>query len=135
KPLKDLDFFTQFIIDLSHSPVLGVIVGTVFTIIVQSSSATIGISQTIADEGIIQLRPALPVLFGENIGTTVTAVLAAIGASVAARRAALVHVIFNVLGTIIFVLALDLVYPFVSWLGTVTNADIRMQIAYAHGMF
>lgn len=133
KPLRSLPEFTDFIVDLSHSPVLGVIVGTVFTMIVQSSSATIGILQTIADEGMISLRGALPVLFGDNIGTTITAVLASIGASVAARRAALVHVIFNVLGTIIFMLMLGLVYNFVSWIGE--GANIRMQIAYAHGIF
>lgn len=133
KPLRTLPEFTNFIVDLSHSPVLGVIVGTVFTMIVQSSSATIGILQTIADEGMISLRGALPVLFGDNIGTTITAVLASIGASVAAKRAALVHVIFNVIGTILFVLALDLVYGLIMWVGG--DVNIRMQIAYAHGIF
>ncbi|MHA6483252.1 Na/Pi cotransporter family protein [Paenibacillus sp. strain BS8-2] len=133
KPLRTLPEFTNFIIDLSHSPVLGVIVGTVFTMIVQSSSATIGILQTIADEGMITLRGALPVLFGDNIGTTVTAVLASIGASVAAKRAALVHVIFNVLGTILFTSLVGVVYHVVMWLGE--DVNIRMQIAYAHGLF
>jgi phosphate:Na+ symporter len=133
KPLRSLPAFTDFMVDLSHNPILGIVVGTVFTIIVQSSSATIGILQTIADEGMISLRAALPVLFGDNIGTTITAVLAALGASVAARRAALVHVIFNVCGTVIFTLALPLVYGVVIWLGA--DVNIRMQIAYAHGLF
>ncbi|XEC94721.1 Na/Pi cotransporter family protein [Paenibacillus tarimensis] len=133
KPLRELPVFTDFMVDLSHSPVLGVLVGTIFTMIVQSSSATIGILQTIADEGMISLKAALPVLFGDNIGTTITAVLASIGASIAAKRAALVHVIFNVIGTIIFVIALTPVYKFITWLGEGVN--IRMQIAYAHGMF
>jgi phosphate:Na+ symporter len=133
KPLRTLPEFTDFIVDLSHSPILGVIVGTVFTMIVQSSSATIGILQTIADEGMINLRASLPVLFGDNIGTTITAVLASIGASVAAKRAALVHVIFNVLGTILFTSLLGLVYNIVMWIGE--DANIRMQIAYAHGFF
>src|SRR5690606_19821018 len=127
--------FADFISNLSEHPILGVIVGTVFTVIVQSSSATIGILQTIADEGIINLKAALPVLFGDNIGTTITAVLAAIGASVAAKRTAAAHVIFNVVGTIIFVIALDLVAYVVGWAGQVTGADLRMQIAYAHGFF
>jgi phosphate:Na+ symporter len=135
KPLKDLAVFQEFIVDLSNSPILGVLVGTVFTIIVQSSSATIGILQTIADEGMIPLREALPVLFGDNIGTTITAVIAALGASVAAKRAAAVHVIFNIIGTTIFIIALPLVYTFVVWLGDLTDANIRMQIAYAHGFF
>jgi len=133
KPLRELPVFTDFMVDLSHNPILGVFVGTVFTMIVQSSSATIGILQTIADEGMIDLRAALPVLFGDNIGTTITAVLAAIGATVAAKRAALVHVIFNISGTIIFTIALPIVYTLVLWLGEEVN--IRMQIAYAHGIF
>lgn len=133
KPLKDLPVFTDFIVDVSHSPILGVIVGTVFTIIVQSSSATIGILQTLAGEGMIDLKSALPVLFGDNIGTTITAVLASIGASVAAKRTALVHVIFNVVGTIIFVSILPIVYIAVMWLGA--DVNVRMQIAYAHGLF
>lgn len=133
KPLRELQVFTDFMVELSHNEILGVVVGTVFTMIVQSSSATIGILQTIADEGIISLEAALPVLFGDNIGTTITAVLAAIGANIAARRAALVHVIFNVTGTIIFVIALQPVLRIVEWLGEGVN--IRMQIAYAHGLF
>lgn len=133
KPLRSLPEFTDFIVNVSDNPFLGVLVGTVFTMIVQSSSATIGILQTIADEGMINLRGALPVLFGDNIGTTITAVLASIGASIAAKRAALVHVIFNVLGTIIFTLALGLVYNAVMFIGDGVN--IRMQIAYAHGLF
>ncbi|WP_088549216.1 Na/Pi cotransporter family protein [Paenibacillus aquistagni] len=133
KPLQGLPVFTDFIIQVSEVPVLGVLVGTVFTMIVQSSSATIGILQTIADEGMITLQGALPVLFGDNIGTTITAVLAAIGASVAAKRAALVHVIFNVAGTILFTLALPIVHRAVLWIGE--DVNIRMQIAYAHGMF
>lgn len=133
KPLQDLQVFTDFIVQMEGIPILGVLVGTVFTVIVQSSSATIGILQSIADEGMISLYGALPVLFGDNIGTTITAVLASIGASVAARRASLVHVIFNVAGTILFMLILPLVHDAVLWLGQ--DVNIRMQIAYAHAMF
>lgn len=133
KPLRELPVFTDFMVELAHQPVLGLIVGTVFTMIVQSSSATIGILQTIADEGMISLKGALPILFGDNIGTTITAVLASIGASVAAKRTALVHVIFNIAGAIIFTLLLPIVYNVVVWIGEGVN--IRMQIAYAHGLF
>jgi phosphate:Na+ symporter len=133
KPLRELPAFTDFMIDLSHQPFLGLFVGTLFTMIVQSSSATIGILQTIADEGMISLRGALPILFGDNIGTTITAVLASIGASVAAKRTALVHVIFNIVGAIIFTILLPVVYNIVLWVGEGVN--IRMQIAYAHGFF
>lgn len=135
KPLKDLAVFQEWMMDLGQHPLLGVVVGTVFTIIVQSSSATIGILQQLADNGGISLHTALPILFGDNIGTTITAILASIGASLAARRAALTHTIFNVIGTIIFLTILPLFYQLVSWLGTVSGADIRMQIAYAHGIF
>lgn len=133
KPLQDLQVFTDFIVQMEGIPILGVLVGTVFTVIVQSSSATIGILQSIADEGMISLYGALPVLFGDNIGTTITAVLASIGASVAARRASLVHVIFNVAGTILFMLILPLVHDAVLLVGQ--DVNIRMQIAYAHAMF
>ncbi len=133
KPLRELQVFTDFILDVSNSPFLGILVGTVFTVIVQSSSATIGILQSLADEGMIELWGALPVLFGDNIGTTITAVLASIGTTIAARRAALVHVVFNVIGTIIFTLALPIVYQVVVWLGA--DVNIRMQIAIAHGLF
>jgi phosphate:Na+ symporter len=135
KPLREVQAFQDFTVELSSNPILGVIVGTVFTMIVQSSSGTIGILQALADEGLIPLKAALPVLFGDNIGTTITAVLASIGASIAARRAAAVHVIFNVIGTILFVIALPLVYAIVAWLGDLTDVGIRMQIAYAHGFF
>lgn len=135
KPLRDLEVFSEFIVTLSDLPLLGVLVGTVFTVVVQSSSATIGILQTIAGEGMIQLDGALPVLFGDNVGTTITAVLASIGASLAAKRTALVHVIFNILGTILFLLALGPVTHLIGWIGDLTGADIRMQIAYAHGFF
>lgn len=133
KPLQDLQVFTDFIVQMEGIPILGVLVGTIFTVIVQSSSATIGILQSIADEGMISLYGALPVLFGDNIGTTITTVLASIGASVAARRASLVHVIFNVAGTILFMLILPLVHDAVLLVGQ--DVNIRMQIAYAHAMF
>lgn len=83
----------------------------------------------------IDLWTSLPVLFGDNIGTTITAVLASLGASVAAKRTAVAHVIFNVLGTILFLFALRPVYQLVLWAGTITDVNIRMQIAYAHGFF
>lgn len=97
KPLRSLESFQELMVSMSDNPILGIIVGTVFTLIVQSSSATIGILQELFGQGAIDLQASLPVLFGDNIGTTITAVLAAIGTSIAARRAALVHVIFNII--------------------------------------
>lgn len=134
-PLTTLDVFSNFITSVENAPVLGVIVGTVFTVIVQSSTATIGVLQSLAYEGAIGIKGSLPVLFGDNIGSTIVAVIASIGATVAAKRAAGVHVIFNVFGTIIFILILAPVTNLIVWLGEVTDANIRMQIAYAHGLF
>nr|WP_201781433.1 Na/Pi cotransporter family protein [Sporosarcina globispora] len=135
KPLGTLEAFHDLTINMSSNPILGVVVGTVFTVIVQSSSATIGILQGLFSEELINLDAALPVLFGDNIGTTITAVLAAIGASVAARRAAAVHVLFNLIGTTIFLILLK---PFTLMIETLQgkmDLNPEMTIAFAHGIF
>lgn len=135
KPLREFPAFIDMTLSMSDSPVLGVLVGTIFTLIVQSSSATVGILQGLYAEGLIDLKGALPVLFGDNIGTTITAVLAALGASVAARRAAATHVLFNVVGSIVFLLILGLFTSYVEWLSAVLGLEPKMQIAFAHGSF
>jgi len=135
KPLRDFQGFIDLTVSFSDFPILGVIAGTVFTLIVQSSSATVGILQGLYDEGLIPLGGALPVLFGDNIGTTITAVLAALGATVVARRAAAAHVLFNVIGTVIFMLILPLFVNYVEWISDILNLDEKMQIAFAHGSF
>ncbi|MEH7459500.1 Na/Pi cotransporter family protein [Bacillus sp. JJ1127] len=135
KPLRSLESFQELTVSMSDSPFLGVIVGTVFTLIVQSSSATIGILQELFGQGAIDLQAALPVLFGDNIGTTITAVLAAIGTSIAARRAALVHVIFNVVGTIIFTILLVPFTNLIQYLQDALHLNPEMTIAFAHGTF
>jgi len=135
KPLRELEAFTDLTISMSDHPVLGVIVGTVFTLIVQSSSATVGILQGLYSENLVDLAAALPILFGDNIGTTITAVLASIGASVAARRAAAAHVLFNVIGSVIFMLLLLPFTAYVEWLSTILALESKMQIAFAHGSF
>ncbi|EJQ07672.1 sodium:phosphate symporter [Bacillus cereus] len=135
KPLRSLESFQELMISMSDNPILGIIVGTVFTLIVQSSSATIGILQELFGQGAIDLQAALPVLFGDNIGTTITAVLAAIGTSIAARRAALVHVIFNIIGTIIFTIILIPFTNLIQYFQTSLNLNPEMTIAFAHGTF
>lgn len=135
KPLREWQPFLDLTISLSDTPALGVIVGTVFTLIVQSSSATVGILQGLYAEGLIPLNGALPVLFGDNIGTTITAVLAALGASVAARRAAATHVLFNVVGTIIFMIFLTPFLAYMEWITDILGLEEKMQIAFAHGTF
>ena len=135
KPLRSLESFQELTVSMSDNPILGIVVGTVFTLIVQSSSATIGILQELFGQGAIDLQAALPVLFGDNIGTTITAVLAAIGTSIAARRAALVHVIFNIVGTIIFTILLIPFTNLIQYFQTSLNLNPEMTIAFAHGTF
>lgn len=135
KPLRELPAFIEMTISLSEFPVLGVVVGTVFTLIVQSSSGTIAILQGLYDENILTLAASLPVLFGDNIGTTITAVLAALGTSIAARRTAAVHVLFNILGSVIFLILLIPFTAYVEWISEVLALEPKMQIAFAHGSF
>ncbi|UOQ42504.1 Na/Pi cotransporter family protein [Halobacillus salinarum] len=135
KPLRSLEAFHDLTLNMSDNPILGVVIGTLFTVIVQSSSATIGILQGLYGEGLVDLQAALPVLFGDNIGTTITAVLAAIGASVGAKRASLVHVIFNVLGATLFLLLLNPFEAYVDWLKDMLNLGPEMTLAFAHGSF
>lgn len=135
KPLRDWQPFLDLTVQMSDVPILGVLVGTIFTLIVQSSSATVGILQGLYAEDLISLHGALPVLFGDNIGTTITAILAALGASIAAKRAAATHLLFNVVGTIIFMLILGLFTNYVEWIAGVLHLEPKMQIAFAHGTF
>ena len=135
KPLRSLQAFQDLTVSMSDNPILGVVIGTVFTVIVQSSSATIGILQELFGQGAIDIYAALPVLFGDNIGTTITAILASIGASVAARRAALTHVMFNIIGTVIFLVILPLFTKFVLYLQGALALNPEMTIAFAHGTF
>ncbi|MGM0874277.1 MAG: Na/Pi cotransporter family protein [Bacillota bacterium] len=135
KPLRTLQEFHDLTVSMSDNPLLGVLIGTGFTVIVQSSSTTIGILQELFGQGLIDINAALPVLFGDNIGTTITAVLASIGASIAARRAALTHVIFNLIGTVIFLIFLPLFTNFIQNLQLSMGLNPGMVIAFAHGTF
>src|SRR5690625_4108622 len=134
-PLRTLDVFHDLTVSMSDNPILGVVIGTVFTMIVQSSTATIGILQGLYAEAAISLDAAIPVLLGDNIGTTITAIIASIGVSVAARRAAFVHVLFNVIGATIFLVILGLFTNYVDFLQTALNLNPEMTIAFAHGSF
>lgn len=131
KPLKDVPEFTQFMLDLHDNPMLGVFAGFILTAVIQSSSATIGILQALALQGLVPLESALPILFGENIGTCVTALLASIGANLTAKRAALMHLIFNIVGTVVFLLILGPITDLVK----LTSLDEVRQIANAHTFF
>lgn len=134
-PLEDLPQFRTLMLQLSDSPLLGVSVGTLLTLVVQSSSATIGILQEMYSNGSMALTAALPILFGSNIGTTITAVLAAIGTSIVAKRTAASHVIFNLVGTISILLLLNPFTSLVMFLSNALSLSPAMQIAFAHGLF
>lgn len=101
KPLADVPEFTSILLKFSN-PVLGVLAGTVLTAIIQSSSASVGILQALCMTGAVHYSVALPIIMGQNIGTCVTALLSAVGANKNAKRAAMVHLYFNMIGTIIF---------------------------------
>ncbi|MGY3480169.1 Na/Pi cotransporter family protein [Staphylococcus cohnii] len=135
KPLANLDSFKQIMLDMSSNPIYGVLAGTLLTVIIQSSSATIGILQGFFANDLISLHGALPVLLGDNIGTTITAVLASLAGSLAAKRVAAVHVLFNVIGAIIFLIIMPLYQLAIEWMQGVMNLKPEMVIAFAHGTF
>ena len=135
KPLANLDAFKQIMLDMSSNPLYGVVAGTLLTVIIQSSSATIGILQGFFANDLISLHGALPVLLGDNIGTTITAVLASLAGSLAAKRVAAVHVLFNVLGAIIFLIIMPLYQLVIEWMQGIMNLKPEMVIAFAHGTF
>ncbi|GEN57394.1 sodium:phosphate symporter [Halolactibacillus alkaliphilus] len=134
-PLRYVQAFQDLTVEMSEVPILGLVIGMVFTFVVQSSSATIGILQSLVEEGMMGLDAALPVLFGNNVGTTITAVIASIGASIAARRAAVTHVIFNLMGALIIMLFLPFYQVFIEYLTNVFSLSPKMSIAFAHGVF
>ncbi|SOC41687.1 Na/Pi cotransporter family protein [Salinicoccus kekensis] len=135
RPLADLQGFSDLMLMLSENPLLGFAVGTVLTVIVQSSSATIAILQNFYMNDLVDLTAAIPILLGDNVGTTITAVLAALVGTIAARRAAAVHVVFNLFGAIIFMLILPFFTMFVGYLETALDLNGRMTIAFAHGSY
>ena len=135
EPLKDLQVFKDYMVELSKNPILGVFVGTGLTLLIQASSATIGILQNLYASNLIDLQGALPVLFGDNIGTTITAIIASLGANIAAKRVAAAHVAFNVIGTIICIIFLVPFTALIQWFEGTLNLAPEMTIAFAHGTF
>ena len=135
EPLKDLQVFKDYMVELSKNPILGVLVGTGLTLLIQASSATIGILQNLYASNLIDLQGALPVLFGDNIGTTITAIIASLGANIAAKRVATAHVAFNVIGTVICIIFLVPFTGLIQWFESFLNLAPEMTIAFAHGTF
>lgn len=135
KVLKNIPDFQSLTIVFASQPLLAVLGGALMTAIIQSSSAMIGIIQKIYESGGITFQAALPFVFGSNIGTTITAALAAIGGSLAARRAAGVHTLFNVLMTTVSLLILPFYFQIMDYLTVTLHLESMMQIAVAHIIF
>ncbi len=135
KLLKDTAQFISFAEAAGDTPVLALFAGTVMTALIQSSSAVIGIVQKIYESGGMPLIAAVAFVFGSNIGTTVTGIFASIGGSLAARRTAGIHILFNVLGTAIGMIFLVPYVNIVAYLTAQYNLSPMMQIAVAHILF
>ncbi len=133
KPLANSPEFVGLLTKFEN-PVLGILAGTVFTALIQSSSASVGILQALANSGVIGLGSAAFVLFGQNIGTCVTALLASIGTNRNARRTTVIHISFNVIGTVIFT-TLCLVTPLIAFMESLTPTNPSAQIANLHTTF
>lgn len=133
KPLAEFKGFTDALVAFGNRPILGILLGFGITAIVQSSSASMGMLLALASQGLIPLAAALPILYGENIGTCVTSLISSIGASINARRAALMHLVFNIIGTIIFMLILT--KPITMIVQNLNPDDVSRQIANAHTLF
>ncbi len=132
-PLREWDAFKTLMTGFSN-PILGVLVGAGITAIIQSSSASVGILQALAAQGLIGMDGAIFILFGQNIGTCVTALIASAGTNHTAKRAAVVHLLFNMIGTAIF-LTLALTLPVADWVTSFAPGNIRLQIALIHIVF
>lgn len=133
EPLQDSAAFTQAVTTFDN-PVIGILVGAGFTALIQSSSASVGILQALATGGLIGLPQAVYVLFGQNIGTCITAVLAAIGTKAEAKRTTIIHLMFNIFGTILFTL-ICMATPFVALMEGLTPGNGAAQIANVHTIF
>lgn len=133
EPLADSEAFVNLLTKFDN-PLLGILAGIIFTALIQSSSASVGILQALADSGIIGLNSAAYVLFGQNIGTCVTALLASVGTNRNAKRATVIHISFNVIGTIVFTV-LCLITPLIPFMESITPANVPAQIANLHTLF
>lgn len=132
-PLREYEGFRHLLVYFGDNVVMGILMGFVLTLILQSSSASIGILVALASQGILPLESALPILYGDNIGTCTTALISSIGASKNAQRAAVMHLVFNIIGTILF--SVFLVYPIRQLVVSMNPDSIARQIANAHSLF
>lgn len=131
-PLRDSPAFIHLITTISN-PFVAVLIGAGFTAIIQSSSASVGILQTLAKSGLIPLSSSIYIIFGQNIGTCITAILASLNANRNAKRTTIIHLFFNIIGTLMF-MSLIQILPFVEWMEMITS-NPAAQIANSHTIF
>lgn len=132
-PLRESEAFVGLMTRFSN-PLLGILAGALFTAIIQSSSASVGILQALAGSGLIGLSSAVYVLFGQNIGTCITAVLASIGTSRNAKRTTIIHLLFNIIGTVLFT-TICMLFPLTDLVESFTPSNPAAQIANMHTLF
>ena len=133
EPLEKSETFISMMTTFSN-PVVGILAGALFTALVQSSSAAVGILQTLSGSGLLPFSSAVYVLFGSNVGTCITAVLASVGTNRAAKRTTLIHLMFNVIGSVLFTV-LCILLPVTNWIGSITPGNPIAQIANMHTIF
>ena len=133
EPLSESEVFTSLMTSFSN-PLLGVLVGLVFTAIIQSSSASVGVLQALGAAGAITLPSAIYVIYGQNIGTCVTALISSVGTSKTARRTAVVHLMFNVFGAILFIV-ISMLFPFAELVQRIAPGSVMAQISIVHVIF
>ena len=133
EPLSESEVFTSLMTSFSN-PLLGVLVGLVFTAIIQSSSASVGVLQALGAAGAITLPSAIYLIYGQNIGTCVTALISSVGTSKTARRTAVVHLMFNVFGAILFIV-ISMLFPFAELVQRIAPGSVMAQISIVHVIF
>lgn len=132
-PLRTMPEFVG-LISKFQNPFIGILVGALFTALIQSSSASVGILQALAKSGVMTLSSSIYVLFGQNIGTCITSVLASIGTSKNAKRTTIIHLSFNIIGTVLFV-TISMLFPFANLVQSLTPSNVAAQIANVHTIF
>lgn len=133
-PLQENEAFRSLLVSF-RSPIVGVLVGAIFTAVIQSSSASVGILQALAMLGLVGLDSAIYVILGQNIGTCVTALLAAIGTSANSKRTAGIHLMFNILGTSIYLILLPIFPSIINFIESISPDNVSRQIANFHTLF
>lgn len=135
KVLSKMPMFSEFALTLSHNKYYGLLLGIGMTMLIQSSSATIGILQTLYGQGALSLSASLPILLGNNIGTTITGVIAAVGGGTESKKTAFFHTLINVIGSVLFLAIMPLFTSIVEYVASVTHLNKMMEIAFAHFFF